>query len=234
MAARIAIALSYGLGIAGIAALLLVPGGGLLVASVWAGALIGVRLVVGVLRSRPERLWVGAIFALGCFLGAFEGGWYVLPAAIGFLVADTRRQRPPHTSLNGRAYDVAAAMGSAIAGWIVLAAFGWGPVYGSAGSGTDSAEALSLAAMRLTPRGEAFMVIAAALLAVVALSAIFRGRARAARTDLVQGAALAGLAVIAALGAMTIGVWLLPSIALGAISWILGRRFSAPSPATYG
>ena len=40
--------------------------------------------------DRVTRLVVGIVFLWACFLGAFSGGWFLIPAGIAFMLYDWR------------------------------------------------------------------------------------------------------------------------------------------------
>ena len=69
--------------------LLLIPdANGPVLVVVWGTIVLAVRYGVGLLPERTSRLWADALFTTGCFLAAFDGGWYLLPAALAFMVKD--------------------------------------------------------------------------------------------------------------------------------------------------
>jgi hypothetical protein len=228
----------WALSVGAFGVLLLIPPGGLVLAAGWAVVVLIVRLIAASVGSRAARIWTGAVFVLVCFLAAFEGGWYVLPAAVAFLVADASGADPPVAPWQNPPLEVVAAFGSAIAGWIALAAFIWGPLYSSRSAtatsdGTSSATtAVSLAAVGITPRAFVFLGLAAVLLAVILTSAWIHARFRRNWARRVIAAATAGLAVIAAAGAMTVGVWLTPALVLALLTWMLGREVTPPRTAS--
>lgn len=54
----------------------------------WSTALVAVRWVAG--GDRGRRLTGDGIAAVACFLGAYLGGWYLLPSVAAFAILDLR------------------------------------------------------------------------------------------------------------------------------------------------
>lgn len=74
---------------------------GFLLAGGWALVILVARVLAGVASSRDGRLAVDAIFTVVCILAAFEGGWYLIPAAVAFIVADRRPSPADQASVVG-------------------------------------------------------------------------------------------------------------------------------------
>jgi hypothetical protein len=72
---------------------------GPLIVLVWAGAVGLFRLVVLLVGGSLPRLIVGGVFLWTCFVGAFWGGWFLIPAGVAFAMHDWRgaRARSPDT-----------------------------------------------------------------------------------------------------------------------------------------
>ncbi len=200
---------------------------------IWGSIVLAARFIVSLLPDRAARLSVDAFAVLGCFLAAFEGGWYLLPAAIAFMVRDWRAGpavRPLRGSGPARRESLLGIAAAAV-GLAGLAVALFGPFYASqqatlaSGDVVDSPPTTSsLISIGLTPRAAAVLVLATALLGVVAAASVTHERTgrRWART--VLGAAVLGLAAIALAGALTIGALLLPAVVCGLAAWALGGR----------
>ena len=61
---------------------------GLVLAGGWGIVLLLVRGFTALFPARRTRLWIDAAFGAACFLAAFEGGWYLIPAVAAFAVSD--------------------------------------------------------------------------------------------------------------------------------------------------
>lgn len=204
---------------------------GPILATVWLVVVVVERGIVLSLDPRNARVLTGFLFAALCFLAAFEGGWYMIPAAAAFLISDWReRTHPSVRPLGGARLEIAAGVGSAIVGWSALALIVWGPLYSARTStvGPDgvidsAAYSLSLAAVGITDRAAVFLLITAVLLAVVAASALIHARLGfewAHWAIAVASLALAGVVII---GLLSIGAWLLPALVLAILAWWAGR-----------
>ena len=80
-----------------LALLLIAPNAnGLLLVLIWSGALAAYRGLASVIVGRLPRLVIGFVFLWACFLGAFWGGWFLIPAAIAFLVHDFSHRSLSH------------------------------------------------------------------------------------------------------------------------------------------
>jgi hypothetical protein len=67
---------------------------GVALALIWGAIMVGLRIAIRLLPDRTARLWADGLVVLGCFLAAFEGGWYLIPAAVAFAVQDWRGPSP--------------------------------------------------------------------------------------------------------------------------------------------
>jgi hypothetical protein len=214
------------------------PYGGLWLLLVWTAVLLLYRAAVSQMSHRAFRLVGDLVFAGLCALAVFEGGWYLLPAVVLFAVGDAAGVAASLPSLPGgrEGHELGAALGSTVVGWLALAFFLSGPLYGSASStigpnGTtvnSGPTQESLLQVGLTP--EAAVVLAACvvlfgLVTVLALVHIKTGR-RGAWWLLV--AVAIGLLVLVVLGAWTVGLWLVPGAALA----LLAVRFGRPGQVT--
>ncbi len=75
---------------------------GPVLAGAWALVILLIRGITVTFAARSTRLAMTTTFAGLCFLAGFEGGWYLLPACIGFAFADWRSAGPA-TQQTGRA-----------------------------------------------------------------------------------------------------------------------------------
>lgn len=216
----------------------LISPSGLLLAAAWGLVILTLRFVAALAASRQARVGIGIVFAVGCFLAAFEGGWYLLPAAVAFIIADRRGDEHPAVAIAGPQLELIAGVMAAIVGWLALAIIVWGPLYESrssvVGAGlpiNSGTTALSLAAAGVTGRTAAVLVVTAVLFAVIGAGAIIHvrlGRRWAHRTI---GLATLALAAVSVLGALSIGPLLLPGLALAILAWWSGRSASRQSTA---
>ena len=71
--------------------LLVLASDGLTLVLTWGVVILAYRGSAALGQGRTLRLWLDALFALVCVLAAFEGGWYLIPAAAAFSRADWRR-----------------------------------------------------------------------------------------------------------------------------------------------
>jgi len=77
------------LAVAALALFAVIPdSAGLLLAVVWSGAILAWRGVAGALPDPRSRVWLDLFVMLGLCMAAFEGGWYLLPAGVAFLLND--------------------------------------------------------------------------------------------------------------------------------------------------
>jgi hypothetical protein len=84
-------ALAWVLAVAALGLLLVAPNAnGPLLVLVWGVALVGFRFVTSIVPDRAARMVVGVVFLWGCFLAAFSGGWFLIPAGLAFLLLDWR------------------------------------------------------------------------------------------------------------------------------------------------
>lgn len=212
---------------------LLIPGAnGPVLVLVWGTIVVAVRYGVGLLPERTSRLWADAVFIFGCFLAAFEGGWYLLPAALAFVVKDRagggedapfRGLRPRQEWLAGLAAGAVGVAGLAIAVW--------GPFYSSRSASIALGNVVEgpitstyLAALGPTPRATIVLVIAVLLLAVIVIAPAIHSRTGSRWAHRLLAVAILGLGLIAIAGAFTLGPLLLPAIAIALLAWASGRE----------
>ena len=86
---------------------------------------------------RALRLAGDLVFAGICFLAAFEGGWYVLPAVVAFAACDAAglRLQWPRLPADRDGHELGAALAAAVVGWLGLAIAVSPPLYSTATSG---------------------------------------------------------------------------------------------------
>jgi hypothetical protein len=216
---------------------LLIPGAnGPVLVLVWGAIVVAIRYGVAILPDRRSRLWADGVFVIGCFLAAFEGGWYLVPAALAFLVkdragSDRERRVPGSKPLPPWLPGLAAAA----AGYVALAITVWGPLYSSRAASIVSGAVVegpvtptSLAALGPTPRATVVLLLAALFLAVIAVGSVVYARTGHRWARRVLALATLGLALIAIAGAFTIGLLLVPAVVLAVFAWAPGRERTGP------
>lgn len=212
---------------------------------VWGVALAGFRYVASMTPDRAPRLILGATFVWASFLGAFWGGWFLIPAGIAFLVMDWRavaRGIDPRLL----AADVLAAAASAVSGLVALAllvesqsgARTRGPA-NVAPDGTPVYENLAdLAAMGPpTDWLDLVVVLAAVLCGILIVAAVVHAQNGSRLAFLAMCASVLGLATFAGLASLSAGWWFMPSIALGVVACVAGwhaRRRGSGRPTSGG
>ena len=65
----------------------------------WLLALAGYRWVSAAMPDRAGRMAAGGVFLSICVIAAFEGGWFLIPAAIAYLIRDARATPRPTSEL---------------------------------------------------------------------------------------------------------------------------------------
>ncbi len=209
------------------------PYGGLWLLLVWTALLLLYRAAVSQASHRSLRLVGDLVFAGLCAIAVFEGGWYLLPAVALFAVGDAVGVATSVPSLPGgrEGHELGAALGSTVVGWLALAFFLSGPLYGSASStigpngATVNSGPTTESLLQVGLTGQAAVVLAACvvlfgLVTVLVLVHIRTGRDGAWR--LLVGVTIALLALVV-LGAWTVGLWLVPGAALALLAVRLGR-----------
>jgi len=210
---------------------------GFLLAGGWALVILVARVLAGVAGSREGRLTVDAIFTVVCILAAFEGGWYLIPAAVAFIVADRRPSTAAQVPIVGPGLELVAGIMAAVVGWLALAIVAWGPLYETRsstvtpGGALESTTAvLNLAAVGISNRTIVVLVGTAILLAVIAVGAILHVRFRVRWAHWAVGLAAIGLAAVSVLGAFSIGPFLVPALGLALLAWWAGRDVARGTP----
>jgi hypothetical protein len=189
------------------------------------------RAVVAMATTRDARLAMDAILLVGCLLAAFEGGWYLVPSAVAFLWIDRRSVSPSGPTMNRVDHETIAGIAAGLGGLAGVAAILVAPMWMTASSAIGAGGVLDGAAqpgnllgVGLLPRTTIFLGAATILSIIVAGSAVVHGRRGGRTPSRVLGLSVVGLAAIAVLGAFTVGVFLLPAVALGTWAWFSGRR----------
>jgi len=183
---------------------------------------------------RSQRLAVDALLAVVAFLGAYVGGWYLLPAIGLFALADAAEVEVPAVRPRLEVGPL-AAIGSFLAGLAAVAFLALGSTYASRRSTVGPAGVvaedpqISLTFLDVNGlRGAVILAVVVALVvAVLAGSLLDRsGEARLGRPLLAVGAV--GLAGVAVVSASTIGPVLAPAALLGliALAWATWWRSS--------
>ena len=229
--------LPWALSAGALALFLAISPSGFLLAGGWALVILVARVLAGVAGSREGRLTVDAIFTVVCILAAFEGGWYLIPAALAFIVADRRPSPAAQVPVVGPGLELVAGIMAAVVGWLALAIIAWGPLYESrsstvtpAGALESTTAVLNLAAVGISNRTVVVLVGTAILLAVIAVGAIFHVRFRVRWAHWAVGLAAIGLAAVSVLGAFSIGPFLVPALGLALLAWWAGRDIARGTP----
>lgn len=221
------------LAVLALALLLVAPNAnGPLLVLVWAIAVAGFRYLASITAGRTLRLIVGAAFLWACFLGAFWGGWFLIPAGIAFLVIDWRAEA---RGVDPRllSVDVLGAAASALTGLLALALLvetqSGARIRGPANvapDGTPIYEDLAdLAAIGPpTDRLDFAVVLAAVLCGVLVLTAVTHATSSSRLAFLAMCASVLGLATFAGLASLSAGWWFLPAVALGVVACVAGWR----------
>lgn len=204
---------------------------GLLFLAAWGALFLIARSRVEAPRAR-RSVPLDIILVAVCFLGLYLGGWYVLPAAIAFAVADMAGlvAAPPMTR-PPRWVEAGAGIAALAAGVVSLAFLVQGRPYAAAGSTVDATGAVQESVTRTIsfadandPRALMSLALVAALAVAAGVGAV--GHVYTGRDSfwfLLGGAAL-GLAVLTVLSSLSIGPSLAPAAVLAGLAWWLGRR----------
>ena len=206
----------------------------------WAFILLGYRAAVSLATTRAGRLLIDGLFAALCLVAAFEGGWYLLPAVGLFALGDALgvpAASPPRW--HGPAAESVAGIAAAVLGWTMLLVFLTGPLYttqtatiGPNGAIASPPSTVSLVEVGLEPRAGLVLVLAAVLFGFVLAGAIVHARTARREARAAVGLATIALAILAVLGAFTVGLWLMPGIGLAVLAWMLGGRPGSPAGPT--
>lgn len=192
----------------------------------WSTALVLVRRIAG--DDRERRLASDALAAVGCFLGAYLGGWYLLPSVAAFAILDLRGPRILKAP-SSRDLAFTAGIGSAVAGIMAASLLVLGRLYATATSiaGQDGArDTIASNETFLEVTGAAgFAVVAVLVSCSVAMlfgTATHRARRRIARPLFVLGAL--GFSLVAVLGALSVGLYVAPSAFLAWLATVASWR----------
>jgi hypothetical protein len=215
------------------------PDGGLWLLLLWTAVLFAYRAAIAQISHRSLRLVGDLVFGGLCALAVFEGGWYLLPTVVAFAACDAGGVSITLPSLadDRERHGLGAAVAATLLGWVALAVFVSGPLYTSATATVDANGVVvnsppiqaSLLQVGLAPQTATLLVAIALLFGLVTVStAVYvRTRRREAWRALVALTAL--LVVLAILGSMTVGLWLIPGVALALVAVRLSRPVQ-PSP----
>ena len=215
------------------------PDGGLWLLLLWTAVLFAYRAAIAQISYRSLRLVGDLVFGGLCALAVFEGGWYLLPTVVAFAACDAGGVSItlPTLADDRERHGLGAAVAATLLGWVALAVFVSGPLYTSATATVDANGVVvnsppiqaSLLQVGLAPQTATLLVAIALLFGLVTVStAVYvRTRRREAWRALVALTAL--LVVLAILGSMTVGLWLIPGVALALVAVRLSRPVQ-PSP----
>lgn len=215
------------------------PDGGLWLLLLWTAVLFAYRAAIAQISHRSLRLVGDLVFGGLCALAVFEGGWYLLPTVVAFAACDAGGVSItlPTLADDRERHGLGAAVAATLLGWVALAVFVSGPLYTSATATVDANGVVvnsppiqaSLLQVGLAPQTATLLVAIALLFGLVTVStAVYvRTRRREAWRALVALTAL--LVVLAILGSMTVGLWLIPGVALALVAVRLSRPVQ-PSP----
>ena len=218
---------AWSLAIGALALLLIAPNAnGPLLILVWAIALTIYRSVASVATGRGLRVGVGVAFLWLCFIGAFWGGWFLIPAGVAFVLHDARTQgRGVDPRLLGA--EVVAAAASAVSGLIALAVLvETQPAARLAESSADVPVYENLAELATlgppTDRLDLAVTIAGILLGLLVLAAVAHALTSSRLALLAMWLCILGLSIFAALASLSAGWWFLPAVALGILAGLVG------------
>ena len=215
------------------------PDGGLWLLLLWTGVLLLYRAAVAQISDRSLRLVGDLVFGGLCALAVFEGGWYLLPAIVAFAACDAGGVSITLPSLpdDRERHGLGAAVASTLLGWVALAIFVSGPLYTSATATVDANGVVvnsppiqaSLLQVGLAPQTATLLVTIALLFGLVSVSAAVYVRTRRRYAWLALVVVTVLLVVLVILGSMTVGLWLVPGVALALVAVRLSRPVQ-PSP----
>lgn len=223
--------LPWGLALVALGLIVVAAPFGLVLGMFWAALFAIFRTVAWSMGYRSGRRWIGWLLLGVCFLGAFEGGWFLIPAGAAFLFVDSRSKPAPPAWRDGARLELIAGLASAAVGWLALALIAFGPLYSAAysstgapgGSGPSETVPTSLWAVGITGRAAVVLLVAAVTLALVAIGSVSHARWDANWGRLLIGLAAVVLSGIVLAGMLTIGPWLVPAAVLALLAWIAGR-----------
>ncbi len=218
------------------------PDGGFLFLLGWTVVLLLYRAAVAQIAHRSLRLVLDVVFAGICYLAVFEGGVYLLPAVVAFAAGDVAGVsiRLPSLPDDRGGHALGAALASTVLGWVALALFLSGPLYGSASTtvypnGTvvnSGPTQVSLLQVGLTLQTGAVLATIAVLFGLVSVLTVVHERTGRNGTWRLLVAVTAVLLVLMALGAMTVGLWLVPGAVVALVVIRLGRPGQGPARRT--
>ena len=199
------------------------PDGGLWLIVLWTAVLLVFRGMVSLTSERRERLLIDLVFGGLCVLAVFEGGWYVLPAVAAFALCDAAglRIRLPSVPHDARGYELRLAVASTLVGLAGLAIAISGPIYASAtstiepdGTVVTTHSPAPLLQTGVAPPLAAALIIVAVLFVLVTLSAAVHLRSGLRAAWLALMAVTVSLVVAVVLTVVTLGLSLVPGVAL--------------------
>jgi hypothetical protein len=241
MAARIARLLPWLIAEAALVLLeaILWPEGGVWMLMIWNAILAMVRAAVAQTAARRNKLTVDVAFAILCFMAAWEGGWYLLPAAVAFGVVDAVVKPAPPIDPRELPGEQVAAAASAILGWLAIGVFISGPLYSSASTtllpdGSTATSHSPASPLVVGPSTQSIVVLGVAVLLFAAtwLFASLDGRRHSPLAYTGLATTTMALTALAILGAMSVGLFLAPGVALALVALWLAHSARQSSTAT--
>ncbi len=212
------------------------PEGGFLLLVIWTIVLLFYRAAAVQIPRRTPRVLLDLAFAGLCFLAAFEGGWYVLPAVAAFVACDAAGLsiRLPSLPPGRDGHELGAALAGAVLGWLGLAIAVSPPLYATATTslypdGTVVSSGPQLGLLQTSVNLPTAVLLVALVFGFGMLAGVAAIDVRRRRPGLrVALAAVAGLlTLLAALAVPVVGLWPVPGAALAlAAAWIARPRSS--------
>jgi hypothetical protein len=230
---------SWSLATLGLGLQLITPNAnGPLLVLLWAGGIATFRILASMVAGRIPRLVVATTFVWLCFMGAFWGGWIMIPAGIAFILYDWRTDA---RGLDPRLLttEVPAAAASAVSGFVALALLVATQPAGSIRDllepGPDGIpmyrELEDLATLGpLTDRLDVAVALVGALLGLLVVAAVGHALTSSRLAFLAMCASVLGVGVFAGLASLSAGLWFVPAVALGVVACVAGWRGRGRAP----
>lgn len=231
---------AWSLALGALALLLVAPNAnGPLIVLVWGGALGTFRYLASTTAGRAPRALLGVVFLWACFLGAFSGGWFLIPAGILFLMYDWRTDARGVDARYLR-IEMFAAAASVVSGLIALALLVQTQPWAGTESrvnvgpeGTPIYEDLADLAIAGPPTDRLDLVVklVGLLFGFLLLTAAAHSRTSSRLAFLGMCLSALGLATFAGLASLSAGLWFLPAVGFGIVSCLAAwrRRRRGPS-----
>ncbi len=210
------------------------PGNALVLGAGWTVVFGAFRGIAMVATQRAWRLLFDGLLIVLCFLAAFEAGWYLMPAAVAFLLTDV--WAPPSSqvaAISAQKLAVASGVAAAAVGFGTVAVIIWVPLYTSSTSTTagtsEGGTATIFELFGSDTRINVGLAVALAALVSVAIGTVLVARSRLSGARLLIGGATGALLLLTALGVLIGGggVFLLPSALLALTTYVLSSRLQS-------